>query len=52
MTVSLCIIARNEEKVIGGLLEQVKHQTYPKNKTEIVLIDKEAPEVVEGEVED
>lgn len=39
MTVSLCIIARNEGKVIGNLLEQVKKQTYPKDKTEIVLID-------------
>ncbi len=39
MTVSLCIIARNEEKVIGNLLRQVKSQTYPKDKTEIVLVD-------------
>ncbi len=39
MTVSLCIIARNEEKAITGLLQQVKMQTYPKNKTEIVLVD-------------
>ena len=39
MTVSLCIIAYNEEKVITNLLTQVKAQAYPHNKTEIVLVD-------------
>lgn len=39
MNVSLCIIAYNEEKVISNLLTQVKSQTYPHNKTEIILID-------------
>lgn len=39
MTVSLCIIAFNEEKVIGGLLGQVKAQTYSHKLTEIVLVD-------------
>ena len=39
MTVSLCVIAYNEEKVAGELLAQVKAQTYPHNKTEIVLVD-------------
>ena len=39
MTVSLCIIARNEEKVVSGLLEQVRNQTYLKDKTEIILVD-------------
>ncbi len=48
MTVSLCIIARNEEKVIGGLLEQVKNQTYPKNETEIVLIDSGSADGTKG----
>ena len=48
MTVSLCIIARNEAKVIGGLLEQVKHQTYPKNETEIVLIDSGSSDGTKG----
>ncbi len=39
MTVSICIIAYNEEKAIGGLLSQVKKQTYPHAKTEVVLVD-------------
>lgn len=39
MTVSLCIIARNEEKAIPILLEQVRQQTYPKEKTELVFVD-------------
>ena len=39
MTVSLCIIAYNEERVIGGLLSQVLEQTYPHEQTEIVLVD-------------
>ena len=48
MTVSLCIIARNEEKVINGLLEQVKNQTYPKDKTEIVLVDSGSTDGTKG----
>ena len=39
MTVSLCIIAYNEEKALVGLLQQITAQTYPKDKTEIVLVD-------------
>ena len=39
MTVSLCIIAYNEDKVIKNLLSQVLTQTYPHTKTEIVLVD-------------
>lgn len=39
MTVSLCIIAYNEDKVIKNLLLQVLSQTYPHDKTEIVLVD-------------
>ncbi len=39
MTVSLCTIAYNEEAVIGQLLEQMKAQDYPKNRTELVLVD-------------
>ena len=48
MTVSLCIIARNEEKVISRLLEEVKNQTYPKDKTEIVLIDSGSSDGTKG----
>ena len=39
MTVSLCIIAFNEEEVVGGLLSEVLAQSYPKAKTEIVLVN-------------
>ena len=39
MTVSLCIIAYNEEKALPGLLNDVISQTYPKSETEIVLVD-------------
>lgn len=39
MTVSLCIVAYNEEDYLPLLLEQVKAQSFPKQKTEIVLVD-------------
>ena len=39
MTVSLCVIAYNEEKVIGSLLDDIRAQDYPHEKTEIVLVD-------------
>lgn len=39
MTVSLCIIAYNEEKYLPSLLEQIKKQTYPQNRTELVFVD-------------
>ena len=39
MTVSLCIVAYNEEEALHLLLEQVKAQSFPKKKTEIVLVD-------------
>ena len=39
MTVSLCVIAYNEQQVIGSLLSLIKKQTYPKKQTEIVLVD-------------
>lgn len=39
MTVSLCIIAYNEEKALPSLLRDVLSQTYPKRKTEIVLVN-------------
>ena len=39
MTVSLCIIAYNEEKTADKLLDCVLSQTYPKEKTEILLVD-------------
>ena len=39
MTVSLCVIAYNEEELIGGLLEDISSQTYPHKLMEIVFVD-------------
>lgn len=39
MTVSLCVIAYNEEKALVSLLEDIKAQDYPHEKMEIVLVD-------------
>lgn len=39
MTVSLCIIAYNEKDSLSTLLAQVKEQTYPSTKTELVFVD-------------
>ena len=38
-TVSLCVVAYNEQELIGNLLDDFLGQTYPKNLTEIVLVD-------------
>ncbi len=38
-TISLCVIARNEEEFLPSLLHDFLQQTYPKNKTEIILIN-------------
>lgn len=39
MIISVCVIAYNEEKYIGSILEDITKQTYPHDKMEIVLID-------------
>lgn len=39
MTVSLCVIARNEEEVLPCLLEDIKKQTYNHKDMEIILVD-------------
>lgn len=39
MTVSLCVIAYNEEELISGLLEDISAQTYPHDLTEIIFVD-------------
>ncbi len=39
MTVSLCVIAYNEEERLSGLLEDIANQTYPRSLTELVFID-------------
>lgn len=38
-TVSLCVVALNEERFLPNLLRDLRAQTYPQDKTEIVLID-------------
>ena len=39
MTVSLCVIAYNEESLIRGLLDDIANQTYPHDLMEIVFVD-------------
>ena len=39
MTVSLCVVAYNEENFLPNLLYDLEQQTYPHDLTEIVLID-------------
>ena len=39
MTVSLCVVAYNEERFLPNLLCDLENQTYPHDLTEIVLID-------------
>ena len=38
-TVSILIPARNEEQVIGRILQRMTELTYPKDKMEIIVID-------------
>lgn len=37
--ISLCIIAYNEQGCLGDLFDDIMAQTYPKDKTQIVLVD-------------
>lgn len=39
MTVSLCIIAYNEEKFLPNLLADISAQTYPHDLIEVILVD-------------
>ena len=39
LTVSLCVVAYNEESFLPNLLRDLQNQTYPHELTEIVLID-------------
>lgn len=39
MTVSLCVVAYNEEQFLPNLLDDLVKQTYPHQSTEIVLVD-------------
>ncbi len=38
-TISLCVVARNEEEFLPALLKDFLAQTFPKHLTEVVLID-------------
>lgn len=38
-TISLCVVALNEESCLPGLLEDFLAQTYPRELTEVVLVD-------------
>ena len=48
MTVSLCIIAYNEEKYLPSLFEQIKSQTFPKAMTELVFVDSSSEDVTKA----
>jgi glycosyltransferase involved in cell wall biosynthesis len=37
--ISFCVIAYNEDKNIGRLLENLLQQTYPRELTEVVFVD-------------
>lgn len=39
MTVSLCVVAYNEESYLPNLLQDISSQTYPHEQTEVVLVD-------------
>ncbi len=39
MTVSFCVIAYNEEKAIDSLFQDIKSQTYPHQKMEVILVN-------------
>lgn len=41
-TVSLCVIALNEEKFLPNLLKDLLAQSYPHEKTQIVLVDSDS----------
>ena len=38
-TVSILIPARNEERVIGRILQRITELTYPKDKLQVIVID-------------
>lgn len=38
-TVSVCLLARNEEKYLPGILADIAEQTYPRQLTELILVD-------------
>lgn len=51
-TVSLCVIALNEESFLPSLLGNLLAQTYPHDKTEIVLVDSGSTDATRRIMED
>lgn len=51
-TVSLCVVALNEEKFLPNVLRDLYKQTYPHEKTEIVLIDSGSSDATKRIMED
>lgn len=47
MTVSVCIIAYNEEDVIDSILEDIVSQTYDHDKMEVVLVNNDSTDATE-----
>lgn len=39
MKVSLCVIAYNEERYLPGIFDNIKAQTYPHSKMELIFVD-------------
>lgn len=39
MKVSICVIAKNEESYLPGVLEDIQNQDYPHKNVEVILID-------------
>ena len=37
--VSILITARNEERVLGGILQRMTELTYPKDKLQVIVVD-------------
>ena len=51
MKLSLCVVAYNEEKRLPALLLDILKQTYPRDKTEILLIDSGSGDGTRGQME-
>ena len=39
MRITFCVVAYNEEKTVGRLLENLRQQTYPHGNIEVILVD-------------
>ena len=51
-TISILIPARNEEKVIGRILQRMTELTYPKNKMQVIVIDDASTDYTEKIIEE